>query len=519
MQVLQFLGSTANRQIDTIPRIGKKPPEPESQVDPSTTVQTKTKKPEPKKEPETREANPIEPNAQEKPLDPKSENPEPTPVEEAQNPVVALIMPRAPRGDVKALVGGDRSELRGLLGDKTRTSKIDSIAARADVVEADGTYEAPPIFVHIQNPKEGYFETDLRKVVNGTKIMDGESLTELNIVRVTTDQKETELLPPPIPGVKAVDPGEEDPILPTTPTDPRSTKGSPSEGKANETVVPETPPAPPAPPVDPNTKKTETTTSESDTSGSETNHQWTKSNKPKGVSRDEIQLNMRKHGDEVEVDTGKPYSQAEELQKKLTSVVSGVDHESETEKSESDKKGADKVIESSTETEAAPLHTDQTRTEVTKSEPTTSKSKTPDREMILKQLTDRIDSMLENRKSGRMVIHLEPRELGTITMAIRTLGTKVDLDILASHDQVRQNLQESRPHLAHQVESKGYTLGQVDFNQTQMNANTNQSHGQQESLNREDFQRMANLAGNQRQPAPTPSAPARMQTTGMDLVI
>ena len=518
MQMLQFLGSTANRQIDLTPRIGKKPPEPETKVDPTTTAQTKTKKPEPKTEPETREANPIEPNAQEKPLDPKSQNPEPTPVEEAKNPVVALIVPRPPRGDLKDVVGGNRSDLRGMLGDRTQTSKIDGIAARANVVEVDGTYVPPPVFgppPSPKNPKEGFFETDLRKVVDGTKIMDGKSLTELNITRVTSDTTGTELLPPPIPGVKAVDPNEEDPILPTQP-DQKSTKGTPAEWKANETVVPKTPPAPPAPPVTPNTKKTETTTSESDTSGTNTNEQWTKSGKPKGVSRDELQLNLKKQGDEVVVDTAKPYTQAEELQKKLTSVRTGVDSETETETSDADKKGSDKLIESSKETETAPIHT---LTEVNKTEAAPAKPKAPDRELMMKQLTDRIDSMLENRKSGRMVIHLEPRELGTITLAIRTFGMKVDLDILASNDQVRQNLQESRPHLAHQVESKGYTLGQVDFNQTQMNANTNQSHGQQDTLNREDFQRLANLAGNQNQPAPTPSAPARMQTTGMDLVI
>ncbi len=109
---------------------------------------------------------------------------------------------------------------------------------------------------------------------------------------------------------------------------------------------------------------------------------------------------------------------------------------------------------------------------------------------IQKQLVDRIDKMLENRRAGRMVIHMEPRELGSLTVTIRTLGQKVDMDILASNDQVRENLKSNANQLHQHVESRGYTVNSLDIQSSLADANQSHQGPNHEMMNRQDFERV-----------------------------
>jgi flagellar hook-length control protein FliK len=144
--------------------------------------------------------------------------------------------------------------------------------------------------------------------------------------------------------------------------------------------------------------------------------------------------------------------------------------------------------------------TKQTETPISVNESSTSKSQGPlstnaklDTTAIQKQLVDRIDKMLEHRRNGRMVIHMEPRELGSLTVTIRTLGQKVDLDILASNDNVRENLKSNQNQLQNQIESKGYTVKSLDIQSSLADANQSQSGQGKETMNRQDFERVQHL--------------------------
>jgi flagellar hook-length control protein FliK len=80
-------------------------------------------------------------------------------------------------------------------------------------------------------------------------------------------------------------------------------------------------------------------------------------------------------------------------------------------------------------------------------------------------LTDKIiaaiDAVAELRAPSRIRVQLEPEDLGTITVVVKAFGSRFDADIVASHDAVRQALEQGRAGLAQAVEARGMQLGQL----------------------------------------------------------
>ncbi len=140
---------------------------------------------------------------------------------------------------------------------------------------------------------------------------------------------------------------------------------------------------------------------------------------------------------------------------------------------------------------------------------------------IVKQVSDRLDQVLASRRNGSIVVHLEPRELGQITVNIRQFGTRVDAEITTSNAQVRENLESGRQQLVQQVESKGLSLGSLNVNS--QDAGMNGGKNPQENLQRQDFERMRNMSENFGDPAPVRIAPnigiRPGSDWGMDLLI
>ncbi len=108
-------------------------------------------------------------------------------------------------------------------------------------------------------------------------------------------------------------------------------------------------------------------------------------------------------------------------------------------------------------------------------------------ESVTSQVADRLESMILGKKSGTVAVKLNPTDLGTITMTVRSFGTKIDTDIKASDDSVRAALQMHRADLAQNIQSRGLNLnsftvghessgsghqqqGAADFTEAQRNA-------------------------------------------------
>lgn len=142
-------------------------------------------------------------------------------------------------------------------------------------------------------------------------------------------------------------------------------------------------------------------------------------------------------------------------------------------------------------------------------------------EQIVKQVADRLDQVLSSRRNGSIVVHLEPRELGQITVNIRQFGTRIDAEITTSNAQVRENLESGRQQLVQQVEAKGLSLGSLNVNS--QDAGMNGGRNPQENLQRDDFERMRNMSevfGDSTQPRITPNIGIRPGSDwGMDLLI
>ncbi len=81
---------------------------------------------------------------------------------------------------------------------------------------------------------------------------------------------------------------------------------------------------------------------------------------------------------------------------------------------------------------------------------------------VLRQVADRLESLAAARPRNGVTIHLEPFDLGKVTMTIKSSGNEVEAHIAASHEAVRQALEQSRPLLQQALDQRGISLVNVD---------------------------------------------------------
>ena len=136
-------------------------------------------------------------------------------------------------------------------------------------------------------------------------------------------------------------------------------------------------------------------------------------------------------------------------------------------------------------------------------------------ESIQRQVADRIETMVAGRRSGSVTVRLNPTDLGTITLTVKSLGSRVDTDIKASHEDVRLALQAHRQDLVQNVESRGLTMNSFNVGQEAQP----QSGGQDHRAAFTEAQRQANLKSVATSPTedrrPQPTA-YRAGITGVD---
>ncbi|MCH7903132.1 MAG: flagellar hook-length control protein FliK [Armatimonadetes bacterium] len=118
-------------------------------------------------------------------------------------------------------------------------------------------------------------------------------------------------------------------------------------------------------------------------------------------------------------------------------------------------------------------------------------------------IIDHIQEIAASQGRGRVVIRLQPEDLGSITVSVRSFGQRVEADIRASNDAVRDALVAHRGDLVQSVESKGLSLD--SFNVGQEADGEPQTSDQRADRNhdmRQEFERFANVSQASRQDVP-----------------
>lgn len=81
---------------------------------------------------------------------------------------------------------------------------------------------------------------------------------------------------------------------------------------------------------------------------------------------------------------------------------------------------------------------------------------------VIRQVADRLEALAAARPRNGVTIHLEPFDLGKITMTIKSSGNDVDATIAASNEAVRVALEHSRPQLQQALDQRGISLVNID---------------------------------------------------------
>ena len=84
-----------------------------------------------------------------------------------------------------------------------------------------------------------------------------------------------------------------------------------------------------------------------------------------------------------------------------------------------------------------------------------------DRHLVVRQVADRIESLVAARPKDGVTVHLEPRDLGTLTLVVKGLSHALDVQVTASDDRVRQSLDASRPELVQALLPRGIELREM----------------------------------------------------------
>ena len=118
-------------------------------------------------------------------------------------------------------------------------------------------------------------------------------------------------------------------------------------------------------------------------------------------------------------------------------------------------------------------------------------------ELVVKQVADKLHMLAAARPRNGVTIHLNPDDLGSITVVIKSVGRMVDTQITASDSRVSEALDQNRSRLVEAMDSKGYQLQSVSV--SQQNGHSTQQDSSSKSwqqANQEQGQRQ-NQSGQQ----------------------
>lgn len=121
------------------------------------------------------------------------------------------------------------------------------------------------------------------------------------------------------------------------------------------------------------------------------------------------------------------------------------------------------------------------------------------------EIAQTVADLAAARRPQSVKIQLTPLDLGTIDISVKGAPGRVDVDLRASDDAVRQSLANHRADLVSSIEAKGTSVGSMNVGSQSQNPNNSQGQGGQ-TLTRDDFRTAANLA---QIPATAETHPAR----------
>ncbi|MBS1705652.1 MAG: flagellar hook-length control protein FliK [Armatimonadetes bacterium] len=140
----------------------------------------------------------------------------------------------------------------------------------------------------------------------------------------------------------------------------------------------------------------------------------------------------------------------------------------------------------------------------------------------LEQVTEKLDALLTQHRTGSVRIVLQPAELGQVTVTVKSVGPRFEAEISVANDQVKSNLEASRGQFIQHVQSKGFTVGSIEISQQTSGFQQQQpgQHQSQETLTQTDFARQ-NLTRSDSATQATLSVtrPAASVEDGIDLII
>ncbi|MGV3618332.1 MAG: flagellar hook-length control protein FliK [Fimbriimonas sp.] len=140
---------------------------------------------------------------------------------------------------------------------------------------------------------------------------------------------------------------------------------------------------------------------------------------------------------------------------------------------------------------------------------------------VVRELANRIELMAAAKNPEGVVIHLQPADLGSITLIVKPdSGEGVSAKVGASNDQVRQALEASQGTLTRQLELRGHVVASVSVSaETAQRDPQRQSQGQQSGFQPRQFHSQASSRSPQYGSSDPIARPSRLKATGVDLWI
>jgi hypothetical protein len=133
---------------------------------------------------------------------------------------------------------------------------------------------------------------------------------------------------------------------------------------------------------------------------------------------------------------------------------------------------------------------------------------------VRERVIEQIEEMVATRGNGRVTVRLSPEDLGSLTIAVSSLGESVETKITASNEQVRHALHTHRADLIQTIESRGLTMNSFTVGH-EANAD-HQGQPRQGQDARQDFARAHNLAQHARHEETARPTFTRFARAGVD---
>lgn len=113
----------------------------------------------------------------------------------------------------------------------------------------------------------------------------------------------------------------------------------------------------------------------------------------------------------------------------------------------------------------------------------------------MRQIESHLDAIAA-RSPNKVVIHLQPYDLGTVVLNIEAREGKIDASVAASNPEVRAALEQSRHQIAASLERRGVSVGEVTVSeQTTFLGDRSESRHQQRNPEADETARMVRMRG------------------------